>query len=177
MGLAREVMRHIHEGIDMDKGWYDVAQICLNGHVINWTSAALPQSNKKFCDKCGARTISTCESCGKDIRGAYLDGWDNTIHGHHPAAFCHECGQAYPWTDAALTAARELSDELENLSEEERKVVKASVDDIVADTPRTTLAATRFKRLVSKAGKESLAAFRTLLVDIASETAKKTIWP
>ena len=177
MDLARDVMGHLHGEIDMDESWYDTAQICLNGHVINSSSGESPECNEKFCQTCGERIIRHCENCRQPIRGDYhvpevLELWEYSV-----PSFCHNCGNAYPWTEARLRAARELSNELENLSEEERKVVKTSVDDIVVDTPRTTLAATRFKRLVSKAGKESLAAFRTLLVDIASETAKKTIWP
>jgi hypothetical protein len=47
----------------------------------------------------------------------------------------------------------------------------------VRDTPKTTVAATRFKKLVLKGGKELAGGFRDILVDIASETAKKILWP
>jgi hypothetical protein len=91
--------------------------------------------------------------------------------------FCPDCGKPYPWTEAKLKAALELSDELNNLSTEERNMLKKSLDDIVRDTPETTVAATRFKRLVTKAGKAAADGFKDILVDIASETAKKLIWP
>jgi len=51
---------------------YDVAQICLNGHVI--TELALkPDYRQDFCSRCGARTITECEACHKGIRG-FLHG-------------------------------------------------------------------------------------------------------
>ncbi len=79
--------------------------------------------------------------------------------------------------EVKLKAARELSDELENLSLEERERLKKSLDDIVRDTPQTTVAATRFKKLVAKAGPVVADSFRKILVDVLSETAKKVIWP
>ena len=91
--------------------------------------------------------------------------------------FCPDCGKPYPWTEAKLKAAQELANELDNLNPEERSLLKKSLDDIVRDTPQTTVAATRFKRLVAKAGKPAAEAFRKLLVDVLSETAKKIIYP
>jgi len=92
-------------------------------------------------------------------------------------SFCPDCGKPYPWTEAKLKAAQELSDELDNLSSEERNLLKKSLDDIVRDTPQTTVAATRFKKLVAKAGKVAADGFRDILVDVLSEAAKKIIWP
>ena len=74
-------------------------------------------------------------------------------------------------------AAKDLAMELDRLSEEERTLLTESLDDIIRDTPRTPLAATRFKKHVGKAGAEVGSLFRELLVDICSETAKKIIWP
>jgi len=42
---------------------YDVAQICLNGHVINTLAGSHPESNKKFCSNCGSMTIMRCLEC------------------------------------------------------------------------------------------------------------------
>jgi len=51
-----------------------------------------------------------------------------------------------------------------------------TLDDIVADTPKTPVAASRFKRLVAKPGGAAAEAFMDIFTDIASETAKKMIW-
>ena len=32
----------------MQESWYDVAQICLNGHLINHSTKRFPQRNKNF---------------------------------------------------------------------------------------------------------------------------------
>lgn len=164
----------------MNGNWYDTAQICTNGHVINSQSVYLPEHNKKFCDKCGAPTITDCQNCNTPIKGLYHRSSD--IRAYHPTdlalpSFCPHCGNPYPWTEARLKAARELADELDNLSLEEREILKKSLDDIMVmeDTPQTPVAATRFKKLVAKAGKSAAEAFRKLLVDVLSETAKKII--
>jgi len=91
--------------------------------------------------------------------------------------FCPECGKPYPWTEVKLKAAKELADELDNLNPKERETLKKSLDDIIRNTPQTPVAATRFKRLIAKAGPVVADSFRKILVDIASEAAKKIIWP
>ena len=89
--------------------------------------------------------------------------------------FCPDCGKPYPWTEAKLKAAQELTDLQEELEPEEREILKKSFDDIVRDTPQTKVAATQIKRLLLKVGKPVAELFRELVVDIASETAKKII--
>ncbi|MBA7691028.1 hypothetical protein ES703_99566 [subsurface metagenome] len=56
-------------------------------------------------------------------------------------------------------------------------MLKKSLDDIVRDTPQTTVAVSRFKRLVAKAGPVAAEGFKKILWDIASEFAKRQIWP
>ena len=58
-------------------GYYDVAQICLNGHVITDIAHRAPQPDV-IC-----------------------------LSGSSPKApaFCHNCGKSYPWTQAKLAAA------------------------------------------------------------------------
>lgn len=157
-------------------GVYDVAQICLNGHVVNDSVRRSPQHNQKHCDKCGAATIVECPNCKTPIHGDYyVEGF---LGGHEiPApAFCHECGKAYPWTETQIQAAKELAQELE-LPAEDQEVLAKSIEDIVSDTPRTALGATRFKKIMAKVGKEGAAGFRTILTSVVSEAAKKIIWP
>jgi len=45
-------------------GIYHLAQICKNGHVINTCADIHPERNQKYCEKCGALTITHCENCG-----------------------------------------------------------------------------------------------------------------
>jgi len=164
----------------MSDGWYDTAQICIEGHPINCMSVSSPEHNREFCRKCGAKTITKCENCSAPIKGFYHDPWatrPGNLSWFTPRSFCDNCGRPYPWTEAKLKAAQDLSDDLNSLSPEERSLLKKSLDDIVRDTPQAPVAVTRFKRLVAKAGKPAADAFRDILVDILSEAIKKSIWP
>ncbi len=115
-----------------------------------------------------------CE-CGTGIRGHYwVPGYAGISHYSAPS-FCHECGKPYPWTSRRLEAAKAYVQDLAALAPEERTQLAVSIDELVKDTPMAQVAAGRFKRLAAKAGKEAVSFLRDMLVDIASETAKKTM--
>jgi hypothetical protein len=155
---------------------YDVAQVCLNGHSITGSAQASPQFMKNYCPKCGSATIISCPACDAPIHGIYQGGYVSFTPPYVPPAFCHECGAAYPWTESRLEAAKELAREDEELTDEEREQLARSLDDIIADTPRTQAAASRFKRLAAKAGKGTAEGLREIVVQIASEAARKAIF-
>lgn len=154
-------------------GEHDIAQICISGHIINSSTKKRPQFNKNFCDRCGQRSIRECQSCAEPIQGDYYGAFAMKA----APAFCHNCGAAYPWTESRLKAAHDLAMEIEGLTDTEKETLSGSLDDLIRDTPSTPVAATRFKKLAVKAGKEGAGALRDILVDIVSETAKKLIWP
>jgi hypothetical protein len=154
-----------------------VAQICLNGHVINSASKSSPECCQEFCAKCGTKTIKACPACGTDIRGYYHVQGVVGYFEYQVPRFCHACGKAYPWTETSLEAAKRYALELQSLNQEERTQLAAALDDLVRDSPKTPVAASRFKRLASKAGKETAEAFKAILVEVVSEAAKKSIWP
>lgn len=158
--------------------WYDVAQICLNGHVITDAVKEFPQHSKKFCDTCGARTITNCPHCNTEIQGYYNVEGVLSVSEYEPPKFCPNCGNSYPWTETKIQAAQELAEELENISKEKKKIITRDIGEIVKDTPRTQLAAMRFKKILSRVSNPTIVeAFKKILVDIVSETAKKIIWP
>jgi len=159
-------------------GYYDVAQICLNGHIITRNANSSPEFRQNHCKKCGEPTIMKCPSCNTDIQGEYhVDGV--LVGGFKtppPPNFCHECGQPYPWTERKIQAARELADEFDELSNEDREKLKSDLDNLYKDTPQTEVAATRFKRIMSKVGKDSYSAMKSIVTDITSETIKKSLF-
>jgi len=160
-----------------DYSGYDVAQVCPNGHVVNTMAREAPQHNQEYCLECGEKTITQCPSCRAEIQGRYYS--PNVVvlgNAYVPPAYCGKCGAAFPWTGRRLEAAAALANDLEGLSEDERQRLALTLPDLVRDVPMTKVSADRFKRLVAKAGPQVAEAFRELLVDIASETAKKTIW-
>ncbi|MBW2145946.1 MAG: DUF2321 domain-containing protein [Deltaproteobacteria bacterium] len=162
----------------MKDSWYDTAQICLNGHVINEKSVELPERNKKFCDQCGAVSVTACQKCNAPIPGYYHEPDLIRPEATYVApAFCHQCGVAYSWIESRLQASREIARELEGLTDEEKETLIQSLDDIVKDTPKTTIACLRLKKLFDKAGKGTDEMFREILRDFISTTARKLLWP
>jgi hypothetical protein len=147
----------------------------VNGHSINAVLNSTDESDQRFCDKCGATTTTICQHCGVGIRGRYRESL--IFAPYVPPNYCHRCGKPYPWTDATLRAARELADELDELTPEQRETLKGSLDDLVVDTPRTGLAATRFKSIVAKLGPVVAQGFKEILLDVMTDSAKRLIWP
>lgn len=160
----------------MSDSYYDTAQICLNGHEINSMAASNPQSNQKFCSRCGAQTITTCQSCNAQIRGYYHVPGVISLHEYNKPSYCFNCGTAFPWTASSLDAASELVDGLETLSAHEKQQLKDSLPDLVRETPKTPVAEGRFKRLTKKAGVEAVGGIRAILIDVVSEAVKKSIF-
>src|SRR5262249_52100228 len=132
-------------------GW-ETAQVCMNGHVITGMLRSSSEKASKFCVKCGERTITNCVSCSVEIRGYRHVPGQYGGPGYTLPSFCHDCGQPYPWTSARLSAAQALAAEAIGLSLEERETLAKTLPDLIRDTPKTPLAATRFKLLVAKAG-------------------------
>jgi len=168
------------------QSWYDAAQICANGHLMTAAANQNPERKRAFCPSCGAKTLTACPSCGGQIKGAHcsrvhnyvMDSWDTVVGGFKAIpAHCSECGMAFPWTSARLAAAKELAGEVEGLSDDERETLKDSLDDLTTDTPKTEVAASRVKRLIAKSGKVAADTLNKILVTLATEYAKKIIFP
>jgi hypothetical protein len=152
---------------------YDVAQICMNGHVINSRSVEYAYANQKFCDRCGAPTITRCGVCENPIRGPVMDDWLIT---YHAPKFCLNCGKPFPWTKNVLEATQELALAVDGLSDDDREVLEKSIDEMVRDTPNANIAAVHFKRIMSKVGPQIALTFKDILVNVLSETVKKLIY-
>ncbi|MCL4386440.1 MAG: DUF2321 domain-containing protein [Cyanobacteria bacterium] len=93
------------------EGEFDIAEICLRGHIINPNINKNPKFRKPYCDECGAKTITECLKCNNPIPGRFIykDFEDNTIW-DQPPKFCKYCGNPYPWF---LKASKEiLSDDV-----------------------------------------------------------------
>jgi hypothetical protein len=153
---------------------FDLQQTCLNGHVITGYAATQLYRREDFCGLCGAKTIIQCPSCDASLRGFPLS-WA-VADKSSPAAFCYNCGKAYPWTESRLEAAAALIQEDNALSLEDKTQLTSSLQEIVAETPKTVLAVTRLKKILPKAGAAFSEALQKIVVDIAVESAKKAIW-
>lgn len=158
--------------------YYHTAQICINGHMINDSADRDVECNKNYCDQCGGKTISKCPSCNSNIHGDYevpgvcCVGFETSV-----PAYCHNCGQPYPWTKQKLEAVQELLTLDDSLNEKDLQYFSDNMNSIVNDTPKTKVVATKLKMFLSKAAPVVGTSLRELLVDIASEAAKKIIFP
>jgi hypothetical protein len=81
--------------------WQDTQQVCLNGHQITDLYKFSPTSRKDFCTSCGAKTITNCQNCGKEIPGEVhyervvnLSGIATSV-----PKICQYCGKKFPWAD------------------------------------------------------------------------------
>lgn len=129
----------------------------------------------KFCTICGAPVIAACPRCQTPIRGYFhVPGVFTTVRYHAPA-YCFECGTAFPWTAEKLGAAKDLADEVEDLSAADRAKLKTAIDDVAGGGPRAEAGAARIKRLLGKASSGVGQALWKISVDVASEAAKKIL--
>jgi hypothetical protein len=160
----------------MAKQGYDIAQICINGHYITDRYDSRPEFRKKFCKKCGQPTIHECQECKSPIQGYFhRPNVTSLLSYPPPPAFCHECGEPYPWTTAKIEAAREYVDELEELDIQEKASFKISIDEIAKDTPKGEVAIKRISKLMKKLSGDAYKQMKQILVEISSETLKKLI--
>jgi hypothetical protein len=155
---------------------YDIAQVCLNGHVANSSTQRFPEFSKKYCKHCGAATISTCDSCNTPIQGEYHVSGVVGVSDYAPPAHCHACGTPFPWTQARIQAAKDLADEL-GLDVPERVLIDKSIEELLGNTPRAPAEAVRFKRIVEAAAPWSLEAFKQIMYSVLGERVKTLIWP
>lgn len=155
---------------------YDVALICLDGHIINLFARSSPEHNTKFCPECGEPTISQCPKCKADIRGEYGERGIGVLgYEFSYPRYCHNCGAPFPWTERRTEQLRSFIEELEKLSDEEKSKLSRSIPDIISETPGTSTAALRFKKAIAKIGKESGKLLTEIIVKVASECVKQQL--
>lgn len=145
-------------------------QLCRNGHLVNFDPHGNPDNNRNFCSTCGEATLTKCEKCQNPIE-------DTSYMIFKAPSFCGDCGSPFPWTATRLEAAHELAKTFEYIDEDQRKILDSNIDVLVKDTPSTSIAASKVKTVLRKAGDTATQMFRDILVDIMSETAKKIIFP
>ncbi|MDU5107566.1 MULTISPECIES: DUF2321 domain-containing protein [unclassified Clostridium] len=157
------------------KDYTDTALICENGHIINSCMVEYPESNSEYCEKCGAKNISTCPNCKKTIDGyRHVSGWIGSLEIELPS-YCKKCGSPFPWTESRTNALNEIVDLMEELSNDEKEDLKQSAVIISTDNPKTQLGAFKIKKYLSKVGKSIGDVARQIIVDVASETALKIL--
>ncbi|MFI3190260.1 hypothetical protein BCS42_01420 [Crenothrix sp. D3] len=79
--------------------YYDIQQVCLNGHQITDRFNSNPESRQPFCQGCGEKTIYECPNCNHSIEGG---NQSDDIYRLFPTPvpdYCKNCGNSYPWAE------------------------------------------------------------------------------
>lgn len=118
-----------------------------------------------------------CPKCGRSIRGTYhVPGVVSFNSRFTPPSFCHNCGSAFPWTERKQLAAIELFIE-ETQDQDAQREFRESVEQVAKDTPQAQVASRRITRLLGKIGSHTGMMILDILKGIASEAAKKALFP
>jgi hypothetical protein len=163
---------------------HDVAQICLEGHVVNSATQHRPQDSSKRCSQCGAETITKCPSCGKPIKGVSI--YHRTARRFDPGMFinreeiiedvgytyprpahCEECGEAYPWTERKKSALLELAKIV--LTDQKYDQFKNNIDDLIRETGRLPVAQLLISISLEGQSAATLHSFEKLMKDLIPE--------
>jgi hypothetical protein len=159
-----------------------IAQICLNGHIIT-SKANDSVIQQSFCSVCGQTVINKCHNCNTPIKGSYREvsvidppfWYPKTIYGK--PLYCYNCGLPFPWTERSKEAAFELIEIADTLNTTEKNDLKASINDLMVESPKTNISTIKFKTYFAKLGSELGKGLKEIIIDLLSETVKKSIWP
>ena len=167
----------------------DTAQICLNGHIVNLSCKNNPKANTSHCPQCGEKTITACLHCSAPIRGAAyykralfatsagVCSVPKLIESEYPVpAYCHNCGSPYPWTEELLKDADAIIDSFDELSNEQRKLLKERFPDLLTDNPRTISSALTFSKLINGLTSVGSAVGKGFLINLLEKHVPETIF-
>lgn len=147
--------------------------VCLKGHQQR-DYAKLDEllEDQGFCTICGSKIITKCPECDQ-----HFLGFNNLTKGYvEPIPqYCSKCGAPLPWTLETLKTFDELLDLEDKLSIKEKDKIKGYLPDLINETPSTETKASIVKVYLSNASKTVGALIYNFLVDVVSETAKKTL--
>jgi len=154
---------------------YHQALICVNGHCVSSSIDASPEAEQKFCSKCGEKTISACPNCHSEIRGRYNATSRVCLEEYKVPPYCHNCGEAYPWTLAAMEGATEIIIEADGCSDEDKEKLANSLPYIMMETPKTQLAITRIKKALLVVDEFTADAIRQFALAYGCDLTKREI--
>ena len=153
-------------------GYYTNATICKNGHTVNSSKKV----QDKYCYHCGAETISECPHCNIDIRGDYEVPNVFVVGDKYDVPkYCFNCGKPFPWTEQAISNMEQIILENSELSLQDNERLIESLPHAMAETPSTSLAATRIKKALINAGTFTADALRQFVIDFGCEMLKNYI--
>lgn len=176
---------------------HDNVIVCLNGHIVNPRVNACPDQTVRFCQECGKAAIGACPECKAPFKWSSFerDGLIISRGGHEatlaeleqrgllkwwqtprePHKFCERCGKPFPWTEKAMAAAKDGIKDLEGLDQQEKGQLRDALPDLVCQSPKTSRAASLFRRLLLKTADHGAPFLTQCLANIACALAKKEL--
>src|SRR5262249_19589729 len=74
-----------------------------------------PERALAHCDRCGAATLDSCQTCGRELPGAIAVPGLHPVGARRPPLYCPACGAAFPWAHPPRPATAEPLDSLEGM--------------------------------------------------------------
>ena len=150
------------------------AAYCKNGHLVGVVQSPRTGSDSRrlaerpaagipffslFCKECGEATVSQCPHCEARI--------------DLNAKYCESCGKVLPWTENALAAARAYTDDLDELTSDEKERLNENFKALTKNSPSVPLAVRLLQKAVTKAGPVVGPAILEIAKTLATAEAKK----
>lgn len=175
------------------KHFYSTALICEGGHILCTNLEKYPEQNIPYCPKCHEPCISKCPHCGAPIHGdfmgiAYPHSTYLNARGYvpseypekrvlciqpinEPPAFCYNCSSPYPWTKQLLEEAEKIVDLMDDLTEEQKNILKGCFPDLITDTIKTTTSALTVEKILRSVSRIPVTALQNILYTKLTDTA------
>ena len=154
----------------------DTALVCENGHWITGHTEDLVPPPPRFCERCGAPTMHTCKLCYARIPGDFSN---SVVLGEiTPPAHCTNCGQPYPWREAALERAKRtarMEAEIHNLDQATVRELDRFALAVAEDKATLEDVSTFGRWFKKKAGSGAAKAIAGALKDVATDVIAAAI--
>ena len=176
----RTAMRYFPGGQPPRDPYYDVAQVCLGGHMVTITAWRHPSTTSPFAPRVAGRRPRSARTVRSPSKGSTrcLTAVRCSLGSQVPSAARTSATLAVPPIHGLPRLSRAPNCWLRNSTcfDQPDRHALALIPDLVHEGPRTAAATERFRRLVSKAGEAVPELMKDLLVNVAAESVRKALW-
>ena len=153
------------------RNFHETAVICTQGHVLTDSLESHQEFlNYSRCSSCGSILLKNCPVCKAKISGQAfheltyslsngIDIWGNSaghrLHSERKIAgrfmrpsHCHNCGEPYSWTTAAIQEFEEIIELSEELDEPEKAIHQEKFPLLLSEQPGTISAALQISKIL-----------------------------
>lgn len=155
----------------------DIAQICINGHIINELYLSSPEDNRDYCNGCGAETITKCTKCHKPIKGNYITDMPMfRIENFSLPKYCEYCGSPFPWTITMISLIKDLIYLTDNLTQDQKSDFLSAIEELIKGTPKCIIANVKFRKYIKIVDAETAVNVNEILKEILVEPVRDLVF-